>query len=106
VRPIVTARQKTRIAVVLWLVLAGVVWNVIFDHLRILADRRYVYDATMAVRRGQPFLLIDSVHPQAIRRGVRIASLVAGAIAVAGLGAIALASRLDERRRVTTDPRA
>jgi hypothetical protein len=104
-RRIVTPRQKTRLAIVLWLVLAGVVWNVIFDRIRILADRRYVYDATMAVRLGRPFLLIDRVHPQEIRRGVRVASVAAGAIAGTGLVAILLAARFDQRRRSGTGPR-
>ena len=94
-----TARQKTRLAVALWLVLAVVVWNVIFDRIRVLADRRYVYDATMAVTRGQPFLLINSVHPQAVQRGVRLASWAAGAIAVFGLVSVTVAARIDERRR-------
>lgn len=97
-----TSRQKVRLAVVLWLALAAVVWNVIFDRIRILADRRYVYDAAMAVRRGQPYLLINSVHPQAVEHGARLASVAAAAVAGVGLAAIAVASRIDERRRTAS----
>ena len=40
-----TARRAVVAAVVLWLVFAGVVWNVVFDRMVVLAGRRYVHDA-------------------------------------------------------------
>jgi hypothetical protein len=91
-------RHSARLAAALWLVLALVVWNVVFDRILVLAGRRYSYAAAMAVRDGKNYLRIDDWMRPAIAHGVRVASVTALGIAVFGLIAVVLANRLDKRR--------
>ena len=91
-------RHSARLAAALWLVLAFVVWNVVFDRILVLAGRRYSYAAAMAVREGKNYLRIDDWMRPAITHGVRVASVTALGIAVFGLIAVVLANRLDKRR--------
>ena len=82
----------------LWLVLAVVVWNVVFDRILVLAGRRYVHAVGAAGEDGQGYVLIDSWMRPALAHGIRVASLAALAIAVFGLIAVAIAARVDGRR--------
>ena len=91
-------RHSARLAGALWLVLAFVVWNVVFDRILVLAGRRYSSAATMAVREGRNYLRIDDWMRPAIAHGVRVASVTALGIAVFGLIAVTIASRADKRR--------
>jgi hypothetical protein len=91
-------RWKTRLAIVLWLILAFAVWNVIFDRVLVLAGRKYVHDAAVASRAGS-YQTIDSAMRPAIRRGFWLASAVAVPIALFGTVAATLA---DRRHRRTT----
>lgn len=93
-----TRRHRIMTAIVLWVVLAFLVWNVIFDRLIVLAGRRYSYDATLAFRAGH-YLRIDDAMRPAISHGVRVASLWAGVVLVVGLGLIRLAAEVDAARR-------
>jgi hypothetical protein len=88
----VKAASRVRVAIVLWLVFAAVVWNVIFDRVLVLAGRRYVWQAYMAAD-ADAYLPINDVMPQAIHHGVRVASLWSGLLAVAGLALIIFAAR-------------
>ena len=92
-----TDRHKVVVAAVLWLLLAAVVWNVIFDRLIVLAGRQYSHDAYVLYRTTGRYLLINDVMPPAIAHAVRVASAVAGTIAVAALIAIRFASRARRR---------
>jgi hypothetical protein len=94
-------RRSPRVAAALWLVLAFAVWNVVFDRILVLAGRRYASAAATAVRNGHDYIRIDDWMRPAITHGVRIASLVALAIAGGGLIAVAIASRVDRKRRDT-----
>jgi hypothetical protein len=76
-----------------------VVWNVVFDRTLVLAGRRYSYAAATAVREGKSYLRIDDWMRPAISHGVRVASVTALAIAVFGLIAVVIASKVDRRRR-------
>jgi hypothetical protein len=87
--------RRVRLAVILWLVFAAVVWNVIFDRVLVLAGRRYVWRAYMAAA-GDEFLPINDVMPDAIRNGIQVATMWAGLLALVGLALIAVAAR---RRR-------
>lgn len=93
-----TPRRRLVTAILLWVVLAFLVWNVIFDRIIVLAGRRYSYDATLAFRAGH-YLRIDDVMRPAISHGVRTASLWAGALLVTGLVLIRVAAARDARRR-------
>lgn len=92
-------RRATVTAVVLWLVFAFLVWNVIFDRLIVLAGRRYSHDATVLYRTTGTYLRIDDVMRPAIAHGALVASLSAGAIAIAALVLIRLAAARDATRR-------
>ena len=94
-----TRRRSVVIAVLLWLVLAFVVWNVIFDRIIVLAGRRYSHDAMVLYRTSDQYLRIDDVMRPAIAHGVRVASAVAGTIAVVAMLLISLASARDRRHR-------
>ena len=88
-------------AAALWIVLAFAVWNVVFDRVLVLAGRRYSFAAATAVRDGHDYVRIDDWMRPAVAHGVRVASLTALAIAVFGLIAVAIASRLDRKRGST-----
>ena len=90
-------RHSARLAAVLWLVLAFLVWNVVFDRTLVLAGRRYSYAAAMAVRQGH-YLKIDDWMRPAASHGVRVATLAALAIAAFGLVAVALAQRAERKK--------
>jgi hypothetical protein len=100
-----TQRRAVVVAIVLWLALAFVVWNVVFDRLIVLAGRRYSHDATVLYRSTGRYLRIDDVMRPAIRRGVAVASAVAGPIAIAGLLLIRFAASLDARRKDSIERR-
>jgi hypothetical protein len=102
----VTARRAVVAAVVLWLVFAGVVWNVVFDRMVVLAGRRYVHDAWDAYHRSGRYLLIDDVMRPAVAHAAATASIVGGAIAVIGgvliWGAVGYERRRRSRSQLTT----
>ena len=100
-------KTRRREAVILWLVLAFLVWNVVFDRILVLAGRRYSYAAALAAGQAEGYVRIDDWMRPAVAHGVRVASLAGLSVAIVGLGAIAIASRFDQRRTrpSTTDRR-
>ena len=86
-----------RCAAVLWLVLAFVVWNVVFDRIIVLAGRRYSHAATMAMRQSGTYLPIDDWMRAAVTRGLWTASAAAIVIAAFGLLAVNVAVRRNRR---------
>jgi hypothetical protein len=91
--------RSARVAAVLWIVFAFLVWNVVFDRILVLAGRRYSYAAGQAARHATAYLRIDDWMRPAVAHGVRVASLVGFSVAVIGLVAVLIASRLDQRRQ-------
>jgi hypothetical protein len=91
--------RAARLALALWLTLAIVVWNVIFDRVLVLAGRRYVVAASAAAAAGQPYVLIDPWMRPAIGHGIWIASSVSLAILVFGLIAVWIAAHRDRAAR-------
>ena len=89
--------MKARVAVALWLVLAFLVWNVVFDRIIVLAARRHSYAATVALRQTGTYLRIDDAMRPAVVRGVWAASAAGIAIAGFGVAAVALAARRERR---------
>lgn len=87
-----TRRQLTLLAVVLWLVLAFVVWNVVFDRLIVLAGRRYSHDAAVLFRSTGRYLLINDVMRPAVAHASRVATAVAAAIVAVAMILIRIAS--------------
>lgn len=91
------AAAAVRLAVALWVILAAVVWNVVFDRMVVLAGRRYVYAAALADQQhGHRPRAEDWMRP-AVAHGVRTASLVSGGLLAVGLTAVALAARQDRK---------
>ncbi len=101
-----TYRRQVIVAVILWLTLAFVVWNVVFDRLIVLAGRRYSHDAAVVYRKTGHYLLINDVMLPAISRSSRVATAVAAGITIMGLTLIWTAVKLrnptvDRARRRT-----
>ena len=91
-------RCSARFAAALWLVLAFLVWNVVFDRILVLAGRRYANAAAIAVREGHAYLRIDDWMRPAITHGVRVATVAGLSVAAFGFVAVVVASRLDRRK--------
>jgi hypothetical protein len=92
-------RRSAKLAAALWLVLAFVVWNVVFDRVLVVAGRAYSHAAVMSLREGHGYVHIDDWMRPAIVHGLRVASLTALGIAAFGLIAVAVASRIDRTRK-------
>lgn len=86
-------RRQTTVAYVVWVVLAGAIWNVVFDRVLVLAGRRYVYEASQSYDSGRALVLIDPWMREARHRAVRLATVVALPVAVVGVFAVRFASR-------------
>src|SRR5512135_2322513 len=82
-----------RLAILLWIALAVIVWNVVFDHVIVVAGREYLAAAVIAADHGGPYARAEEWMKPAATRGFWIASAVSAAILVVGLAAIRLASR-------------
>jgi hypothetical protein len=85
--------RAARIALVLWIAWAVVVWNVVFDHVIVASGRAYIHAAAVAAQRGGPFARMDDWMRPAVTRGLWIASLAALAILLIGLVGIRAAAR-------------
>jgi len=80
--------HMARVALVLWIAWAVVVWNVIFDQTIVLAGRDYI-QAALAAGVG-PFANMDDWMRPAVTRGAWLATAAAGAILVTGVSLCAL----------------
>src|SRR5262245_65805599 len=70
--------RMARVALVLWIAWAVVVWNVIFDQTIVLAGRDYI-QAALAAGVG-PFANMDDWMRPAVTRGAWLATVAGGAI--------------------------
>lgn len=93
VPPLRSPRSRLGVAIALWIALALVVWNVVFDRVLVVAGRQYVYAATRAARGSGPYLRVDDWMRPAERRALWMASVAGGTILAAGLVSIGLATR-------------
>jgi hypothetical protein len=85
-----------RIARVLWIVWAILLWNVVFDHVIVVAGRDYIAAAGRAAAAPHgPFANMDAWMRPAVTRGFWIATASGGAVLLAGLAATA---RRDQSR--------
>lgn len=92
-----TPRGKARLALSLWLVLAFLVWNAVFDRVIVMAGREYLVEARVASLTWKPYVRIDDWMRPAARRGVWLASASAVPIAVIGIAAVFFARRRERR---------
>jgi hypothetical protein len=86
-----TPRRAAGIARALWIVWAVLVWNVVFDHVIVVAGRDYIAAAGRAAAMpGGRFANMDDWMRPAVTRGLWIATASAAAILLTGLAASAL----------------
>jgi hypothetical protein len=79
-------RPAARIARALWIAWAVLVWNVVFDHVIVVAGRDYIAAAGRAAAvAGGPFANMDVWMRPAVSRGFWIATASATAVLLVGL---------------------
>jgi len=98
VPPLRSLRSHLGVAVALWIALAIVVWNVVFDRVLVVAGRQYVYAATRAARSSGPYVRVDDWMRPAVSRGTRTASGAAFLILTIGVVMCAVATRRSRAR--------
>src|SRR5262245_39410503 len=89
--------HAARLAFGLWVALALVVWNVVFDRVLVVAGRQYVYSATRAARAAEPYLRVDDWMRPAVSRAVRTANGAAALTLAIGAAGLVIAPRLASR---------
>ena len=88
------ARFAARLARVLWIVLAVVLWNVVFDQVIVRAGRDYIAAAARAAAGpAAAFADMDQWMRPAVSRGFWIATASGAAVLLAGLAALRRAAR-------------
>jgi len=85
--------DKRRVATILWIVLAVVVWNVVFDRVIVNAGRAYVRAAYAAGREGERYERIEDWMRPARSRAFWWATSSAVAILFGGIVAVRRAAR-------------
>src|SRR4051794_36617987 len=91
-------RSSARIARVLWTAWAIVVWNVVFDHVIVVAGRSYIVAALYAAAVPGPFANMDSWMRPAVTRAFWIATASGSVVLLAGLAGVRHAARYLEAR--------
>ena len=86
-------RAAARLARALWIAWAIVVWNVVFDHMIVVAGRDYIAAAGRAAAAGGAFANMDDWMGPAVTRGFWSATAAGGAILLVGLAAVGGAVR-------------
>jgi hypothetical protein len=89
----VSSRRAIRFAAGLWITWAIIVWNVVFDHVIVVAGRSYVAAAGRAARVAGPFARMDDWMRPAVTHGFMLASLSALALLAIGFSGIRAATR-------------
>jgi hypothetical protein len=96
-------RRAARIARALWIVWAVLLWNVVFDHVIVVAGRDYIAAARRAAASPVgPFANMDAWMRPAVGRGVWIASAAGIAVLLVGLAAARSADAFALRDRDET----
>jgi hypothetical protein len=89
----VSSRRALRLAAALWIAWAVIVWNVVFDHVIVVAGRSYVAAAGRAARVAGPFARMDDWMRPAVTHGFMLASVSALAVLAIGFSGIRAATR-------------
>ena len=96
--------RAARLARLLWIAWALIVWNVVFDHVIVSAGRQYIVAAERAVRAAPVphFEKIDDWMRPAVTRALWTATAAAVSILVIGLSTIHVAARTPHTTQVTS----
>jgi hypothetical protein len=97
--------RAARLARLLWIAWALIVWNVVFDHVIVSAGRQYIVAAERAVRETAPvphFEKMDDWMRPAVTRALWTATAAAVSILVIGLSTIHVAARTPHTSQVTS----
>ena len=86
-------RPTVGVALALWIALAFVVWNVVFDRVLVVAGRQYVHAATRSARDSGQYVRVDDWMRPAQRRALWMASGASVLILTIGVTACAVAAR-------------
>ena len=86
-------RRARRFAQVLWVAWAVIVWNVVFDHVIVVAGRAYLAAAGPTVKGPGPYLQMDAWMRPAVVQGLWTATASAVAILLVGLVSIRWSDR-------------
>jgi hypothetical protein len=77
-----------RLAAALWIAWAIVVWNVVFDHVIVVAGREYLAAAALAARGPGPYARMDDWMRPAIPHALWLATAASAVILLVGFAAI------------------
>lgn len=91
-RPSARTITTARVAAALWIVWSVLLWNVLFDHVIVVAGREYIVAANRAASGPGPYARLDDWMRPAVGRGLAIATASAGAVLLVGLVAVRLAA--------------
>ena len=91
------------VAPALWIVWAIVVWNVVFDHVIVVAGREYLAAAIVAAHGTGPYARMDDWMRPAIARGLWMATAASGVILFVGFAAIRRATVTKGRKTVQSE---
>ena len=95
-----------RIARVLWVAWAVVLWNVVFDHVIVVAGREYIAAAGRAAADpAGAFANMDTWMRPAVTRGFWIATAAGAFVLITGLAAVRRAVRPAPRLALGDNPR-
>jgi hypothetical protein len=96
--------RAARIAVGLWIAWAVIVWNVVFDHVIVVAGRSYISAAVRAAAGPGPYARMDDWMRPAVTRAFWTASAAAGLLLVILL-AVLMSTRASARAAGRSSPR-
>ena len=87
--------RLAHVALALCVTWAVLLWNVVFDHVIVVAGREYIGAAVRAVSLGLPYVRMDDFMRPAVTRGLWIASASAALVLVVGLASLRVAAAGD-----------
>ncbi len=90
--------SRRRLALALWIVLAVVVWNVVFDQVIVRAGRLFLAAAAGAANDGREYVLAGPWMQSAARDAFGIATAAAVAILLLAWLGLRFASRSERNR--------
>ena len=85
-----TAVRARRLAIALWIAMAIVVWNGLYDLRITLGVRDYLMKQALHDAGRGPAVTISAAMDETVRDAVKVASLWGGIVLIAGLGTIRL----------------